>query len=324
MLLERYYADHKIKGPKDMGISILFDRSSTGRLGKVAAAATAMAAFALLVVGCSTDTEAPSVNADKATSAVELPSSVPIPLVVPQQTGAAPYSFLDQDNELVGFAPELTSGIAAKLGYDVENRTTTFEESFIGMDAGKYAWVPTADVTAERLQKYDMALIGQDGVGIQVLTDSPDIGETMLDLCGLDIGVINGQSTITTLDTQSQACAAAGKDAVEVSTFGDTAQVALALKSGQIDAQVASLSIAGYQEKTDPGTFKTTGPTFDTVYQGIIVPKGGGLAAIISNAVNELIADGTYAGILANYGASALAITESVVNPDPVTGKATS
>ena len=80
---------------------------------------------------------------------------------------------------------------------------------------------------------------------------------------------------------------------------------------------VLSTSTAGYQIKTDPGVWKETGPKFDYVIIGDATPKGNGMAQKLAEAINKLIADGTYAKILAQWGASGLAVTKSVVNPAP-------
>jgi polar amino acid transport system substrate-binding protein len=80
---------------------------------------------------------------------------------------------------------------------------------------------------------------------------------------------------------------------------------------------VLSTSTVGYQIKTDPGVWKETGPKFNYVIIGDATLKGNGMAQKLADAINKMIADGTYAKILAQWGASDLAITKSVINPTP-------
>ena len=50
---------------------------------------------------------------------------------------------------------------------------------------------------------------------------------------------------------------------------------------------------------------------------GFVTAKGSPLAPAISDAVNELIGDGTYAKIFAKWSLAGSAIPHSQVNPNP-------
>ena len=68
-------------------------------------------------------------------------------LLIPQQTGAAPGSYIDDSNNLVGFMPDLSTAVGVQMGASVTNEATTFENALLGLSSGKYAAVPGADVT---------------------------------------------------------------------------------------------------------------------------------------------------------------------------------
>lgn len=237
---------------------------------------------------------------------------------VPQQQGTAmPYVSTNAKNQLEGILPGLALAEGTALGGKTKNVTTTFESSLLGLKRKIYAWVPGADVTAERLKSFDFATTLQDSYSFVTSTGGVTIGSTMLDVCGHSVGVVSASSPVATLQAQSKTCTNAGKKAIKVQTFADYATAGLAAKSGRVDVAVLSTSSAGYQIKTQPGVWKTTGPKFDFVIIGDATPKGNGMAQKLADAINKMIADGTYAKVLAQYGASDLAITKSVVNPAP-------
>ena len=228
-----------------------------------------------------------------------------------------PYVSTNSQNKLEGVLPGLALAEGTALGGKTKNVTTTFESSLLGLKRKIYAWVPGADVTAERLKTFDFATTMQDSYSFVAAAKGPTIGDSMTDVCGHSVGVVAASSPVTTLQAQSKACTKAGKKAISVQTFADYATAGLAAKSGRVDAAVYSTSSAGYQIKTQPGVWKQTGPKFDFVIIGDATPKGNGMAQKLADAVNKLIANGTYAKIFAQYGASDLAITKSVVNPKP-------
>ncbi len=238
---------------------------------------------------------------------------------VPQQQGTAmPYVSTNANNQLEGILPGLALAEGTALGGKTKNVTTTFESSLLGLSRKIYAWVPGADVTTERLKSFDFATTLQDSYSFVTGTSGVTIGNTMMDVCGHTVGVVAASSPVATLQAQSKTCTSAGKKAINVQTFADYATAGLAAKSGRVDVAVLSTSTAGYQIKTQPGVWKTTGPKFDYVIIGDATPKGNGMAKKLPDAINKMIADGTYAKVLAQYGASDLAITKSVVNPTPL------
>ena len=68
----------------------------------------------------------------------------------------APWSFVDENDELTGFDVEVARAIAAKLGVEVQFIPGEWDGLFAGMDAGRYDIVINGvEVTPERTEKYD-------------------------------------------------------------------------------------------------------------------------------------------------------------------------
>lgn len=261
-----------------------------------------IAATAVGLVGCSTT--ATSATLAESTTA----SAKPHVIVIPQQTGAAPGSYVNSDNKLVGFMPDMSTAIGKEMGVKVENVATTFENALLGLASGKYAAVPGADVTPQRLQTMDFALQWKDAYTFQVAAKTAKkIGKSMNDLCGLSIAVVAASSPIVPLDAQSSKCVAAGAKPVDVMTFPDWASANLAADSGQADAATGNVSSLDYQVKETPGKAVITGPVYQSVNIGFAVTKGSKWGPKIVKAMNKIIADGTYKKIMDKYGESGIA-----------------
>ncbi|MGW0586343.1 transporter substrate-binding domain-containing protein [Streptosporangium sp. NPDC002607] len=236
---------------------------------------------------------------------------------IPQQIGVPPYSFLDEGGKLVGLLPDLSTALGEEMGVTVKNEQASFENSLLGLQRGTYAWVPGADVTAERLEKFDFATTLVESYGFRVKADGIAIGDSLDDLCGLSVAVTAGSSPVSALQDQSGKCEAAGKKPIDVQTFADQATADLAVKSGRADTSTATASGLGYQTRTEPGVWKITGPTYQAIDIGFASMKGDGMAAKLQQATEALIKKGSYAEILARYGTENMAITTSVINPEP-------
>jgi polar amino acid transport system substrate-binding protein len=285
--------------------------------GLVTVAAAVLGLAACSSTGSTTSsTTGGSASASSASSASS--SDGDVTYTVPQQEGTAlPYVATSSNGQLEGILPAMALAEGTALGGTTKNVTTSFESSLLGLTRKIYAWVPGADVTAVRLKSFDFATTLRDSYAFVAPAGGVTIGNSMMDVCGHSVGVVAASSPVAVLQTQSTTCTTAGKKPINVQTFADYATAGLAAKSHRVDVAVLSTSTAGYQIKTDPGVWKETGPKFDYVIIGDATPKGNGMAQKLAVAINKMIADGTYAKILAQWGASGLAITKSVVNPAP-------
>jgi polar amino acid transport system substrate-binding protein len=110
-------------------------------------------------------------------------------------------------------------------------------------------------------------------------------------------------------------CPAAGKDAYQVQYFSDSAPIFLGLANGKIDIMFGPTLSLKYDAAHVPNT-KFLGQISSTPV-GVVVAKGSPLAKPLSDAINALIADGSYAKIFAKWGVSDTEIPASQINPTP-------
>ncbi|WP_248151486.1 transporter substrate-binding domain-containing protein [Microbacterium aoyamense] len=261
-----------------------------------------LGAVAIALAGCSS-TAAP----DESTETTADGES----FTIPQQTGVPPWAYTNDADDLIGMLPDLSSALAPYLGVTIENERTTWENSLLGLESEKYVFVPGADATPERLEKFDFAIALQDGYGFQVKTGNPEIADDMMALCGLSIGLPASSSPIQSLEEQSAACVEAGEAPIDIKTFPDWASADLAAQSGQVDTATATLSSMGYQAAENPDKWTITGPRYLQLEIGFAVPKGSEWGPRLVDAFNEMIADGTYAAIFDTYGTPGMMIEES-------------
>lgn len=134
----------------------------------------------LVLAGCgsSSDSEKDGTDSGSTSSAKQF--------TIPQQTGAPPWAFTDDAGKSIGMLPDLSLAVGPPLDIQVVNEQTTWENSLLGLESGKYIFVPGADATPERLEKFDFVITMKDGYSFEVKAGSPEIGSEMTDLCGSD------------------------------------------------------------------------------------------------------------------------------------------
>jgi ABC-type amino acid transport substrate-binding protein len=89
----------------------------------------------------------------------------------------------------------------------------------------------------------------------------------------------------------------------------------LALSAGRADVGMADSPVAGYIVKQSHGQFKLSGQSYGTAPYGIAMSKKSGtLDKAVLAAVKDLMADGTYAQILAKWNVSPGGISNPMIN----------
>jgi polar amino acid transport system substrate-binding protein len=285
----------------------------------------AVCAAAVLAAGCSSSGNAgadktPQGQGPAATTGTGTSRSAQscTRFTIPQQTGIPPLGFVGADNKLTGVLPDLTNAIGQVMGCEVNNQATAWENALLGLQSGKFDGVPGANITAERLQKFDFALLMLDHYGFLQMAAGSQVPNTMDALCGLTIGTTSGNVSVAALQDQSAKCTASGKKAIDVKTFPDGAATTLALTGGHVDLTTDGMATIGYQALQSNGKLRVTGPSYLFAQIGWAAQKGSGNAEKVAAAFNKLIADGTYRKILDKYGLGSDAMKQSVVNPTPL------
>lgn len=262
------------------------------------------------------------IQADPALKA-ELPAAVAargtLLLGTTQPTGLAglPHDGVDASGKEVGLDVDLRNAIAKKLGLTWSTQYGTFQTIIPGTQNGKFdvGW-GNFGVTKAREQIVDFATYLTDGqsflgsAGIKA-----DKISTLIDLCGYHVATSPGSTFQQILTDGAAKCAAAGKKPYQVQYFSDSAPIFLGLSNGKVDVMFGPTLSVKYDAAHVPGT-RFLGQISSTPV-GAVVAKGSPLSKPLSDAVNALIADGTYAEIFAKWGVGDTEVTSSQIDPTP-------
>lgn len=238
-------------------------------------------------------------------------------IVAAADSSLLPYNFIGEDGSTwEGINVDLAAALSEKLGKTIRFETAGFDTIIPGLASGRYDMALTGMFdTKERQQTVDFVdyLLAQNN--FLTRSDYRDIVD-MDDLCGEKVGIPSGAIEGEFLATASDTCTAAGKPEIEVSEFSDLNAVVLALTSSRIDVAPNDSAANAYIIKTAQG-LKTSGGYQNEGYFAAAFPKDSSLTAEVENAFTEIMADGTYARILDDWGVPSRAMDEPIINGSP-------
>ena len=217
-------------------------------------------------------------------------------IVIAMEGTWAPWTYHDENDELVGYDVEVGKAIAEKLGV-----TATFVEGewdglLAGLDAGRYdIMVNGVGITPDRQEKYDFTTpYAYNRTAVIVRGDYDEI-HSMEDL--------NGKKTANTISsTYAEQAEAYGATVTGVDDLNQTIELLLA---GRIDATLnAEVVFADYQKAHPEANIKIAAYSDDVERVAIPVRKSADTAtllAAINQALAELDADGTLTELSVKY-----------------------
>ncbi|MFD8150489.1 ABC transporter substrate-binding protein [Streptomyces sp. NPDC059720] len=248
----------------------------------------------------------------KKSGTVKVATDVPYaPFVMYVKEGSTEFTGLDYD---------LGQAIGAKLGVRFAFSAQKFDGIVPAIQAGKYdAAMSAITDNKERQQVVDFVDYSQSGSGILVADGNPGKIGNLDDLCGKKVAVQAATNQLDLLKSQQGKCA---KGKIDIKTFPKDSDAQLALRSGQVVAQVLTKPGAGWVAKT-----ADKGAAFDLVDDpaapggynaspnGIAVSKKlPALTTAVQKALQQLIDDGTAEKIFDKYGVASIAVKEATKN----------
>lgn len=208
----------------------------------------------------------------------------------------APWSFVDENDELTGFDVEVARAIAAKLGVEVQFIPGEWDGLFAGMDAGRYDIVINGvEVTPERTEKYDFTEpYAYIRTALIVRGDNETI-KTFDDL--------KGKKTANSIaSTYMNLAEDYGATCYGVDTLDETLTMVL---QGRVDATLnAIVSYTDYMAQHPDANLKVVATTEDASNVSIPMRKGEETASLmeaINQAIAELHEEGVISGLSLKY-----------------------
>lgn len=201
----------------------------------------------------------------------------------------APFSFANEQNQVVGFDASISEALAERLGVKVKIITTPFDGIIAGLRANKYdAIIASTTITPERLKAVDF--VGpyyRAGRTIVVREDSPI--KSLDDLKNVSVGVTLG-------DAHDKWARERGN--LKVKSYKGLPEMLVDLDAGRLDALVMdSVPVLVAVKKTGQKVRIITPPDSEGGIEdmGIALRKNNPeLKAALQQALADILADGTY------------------------------
>jgi polar amino acid transport system substrate-binding protein len=233
-------------------------------------------------------------------------------LLIGSDIAYAPIEFYEEgtDNEL-GMDVDIAQAIADLLGVEVEFRQVADFAGIVGdLEASRYDIIMSAiSITPEREQAIDLVpYFGPVGTGILAPTGNPEGIDAIDDLCGRPVGAQDGTFQIEQMDALNETTCSGNP--IDIRAFPDNPAVIQEVVLGRIDAALMDDPVAAYSADQSEGNLIQLVVTgFEAAPYGIGVRKDStDLKDVIEEALAELMADGTYADILEEWGQSQFAL----------------
>jgi len=297
-------------------------RTTPGRRAILGLAAAAALTLSLGACGSESDdpgsggAPAPSASADTAL-ADKVPADIKSAgkLTIGTDSSYAPNEYLDSDGKtVIGFDVDLFNAVAQKLNLKTEWTSATFDSIIPGVTTKKYnVGVSSFTINADRMKEVNMVSYfsaGTQWAAKAGVTINPD------DVCGKKIAVQTATVQVDDLNARSKKCTEAGKAKITIDQYQKQSDATNAVNTGKDEAMLADSPIVAYAVKQTSGSLALVGEIYDAAPYGYAVAKDQKeFADVIGEAVQALIADGTYKQILDKWGVTAGAITTPEVNP---------
>jgi polar amino acid transport system substrate-binding protein len=233
---------------------------------------------------------------------------------------SAPNNFYSGDGKTpIGYEVDLAKAVGAKLGVTVAYQDMAFGSLITSLQSGRVDLTMAAmNDTKERQQQIDFVDYFASGITIMVGKGNPE-GITGPDtLCGKNVAVVQGTSHQKFAAAQSAKCTQAGKPAIAVTATDSDTQNQNQLRTRRVAAILNDLPSAVYISRTaGEGKFfdVVPGQPIEGGPYGIGFTKANTkLRDAVKQALQSLIADGTYGKILQSWGVEQGAVKEAAVN----------
>lgn len=228
-------------------------------------------------------------------------------LNVGSEVAYAPFEFFEEGTETPdGLDIDLIQAIGAKLGVDVDILNTAFDGIIPALDTEEFDVIVSAmTITDERSEQIAFVPYITVGTGILVPTGNPDGVASIADLCGKSVAVQVGTIQVDMLNEQNDSC----DEAIDIVVFDTNPLAVEDLRTGGTDANFADYPVAAEDASKSEGSLEVVNTQIAPEPYGIGVRMGSAeLKAVIQQALDAIIADGTYASILETWGLPDIAL----------------
>ena len=293
-------------------------------ISKLAGFAMLATASVFALTGCAAGTPAAEETAsgtiavDEAAAAL-LPAEFKDGISVASDIPYAPMELFDENDQPTGFDYDLSQAIGSKLGVKMSFEDQDWDGIIPSLQSGTHDIIMSGmNDTEERQKVLDFVDYFSAGFAVVVPAGNPEKINLFADLCGKTVAIQTATAQIDLVNAVNPSCA----KKIQVLEFPTDGDAQNAIRAGKASAGVNDGQVAAYTAQTagEGKYFEVVVPTdapegYTSVPTGIgVLKKNTGLTAAIQAAVKSLVADGTYAKLLAKWNLSAFAVTDVTIN----------
>ena len=232
-------------------------------------------------------------------------------LTIGSDIAYAPIEYFEEGTDnAVGMDVDIANAMAAKMGVKVEFEQVADFAGIVGdLTSGRYDIVMSAiSITPEREAEIDFVpYFGPVGTAVITPSDNP-FGITTIDkACGRILGAQDGTYQVEQMTLLNQgACAS---DPIDIRTYPDNPSVITDLELGRIDGALMDDPVGAYAVQQSDEDIAISVFGYEGAEYGIGVRKDStALNTALQAAFDAIVADGTYADILEEWGQTAYAL----------------
>ena len=265
--------------------------------------AVAVAAVMALGVmtGCSSTSEEPAENNEATEEGAEAGERTTF--TVGFDAEYPPYGYMAEDGSYVGFDLDLAQEVCDRNGWELVKQPVDWNSKDMELNSGSIDCIWNGFTMTGREDKYTFSDPYVDNSIVFVVLADSDI-QTKDDL--------SGKVVVTQADSSALAALTSEEDNEEnlalAASFASLEQVAdyntafMELESGVVDAIAVDIGVAQYQLKSRGDTFRKLDEPLSTEQYAIGFKLGNTeLRDQVQATLDEMVADGTFDEIVANY-----------------------
>jgi polar amino acid transport system substrate-binding protein len=226
-----------------------------------------------------------------------------------------PMEFRDPaSNTLTGFDIELGEALGRKLGIKIAWQETSFDQMMPAIATGR--------VDAILSGMTDFASRQDTATFVDYLRNGPRFFaqasraaefKDITSLCGKAVGASRRTSFPKLIAAWSDAHC--GSNAVKFVGTEGSGDARTQLKQGRLDAAVQGGETLPYVMDLEPGAYVLVGDVFSVLFTGLALPvKEKALQQAVGEAVDALIADGSYRALLAKWKLTDYGMEKATIN----------
>ena len=261
-------------------------------------------AAAFVFAACNDDDDGGDDNGGDVSGVPELEDGV---LNVGSDIAYAPFEFFEEGTTTPdGLDIDLAEALATELGVEVEFLNTGFDGIIPSLEVEDFdVLISAMTITDERSEVIDFVPYITVGTGIVVPAGNPDGITGIADLCGKSVAVQVGTIQVDILEAQNESC----DEDINIVIFDTNPLAVEDLLTGGTDANFSDFPVAAEDAAQSDGALEVVDTQIDPEPYGLGVRKTSTeLNTALSDALQAIIADGTYDRILADWDLAAVAL----------------